>query len=245
MNKSIAGLACLAALSACSPTISNSPVPETSYFPPAQQKFIASASHWQIIAQDLAAQISPTLSGRVSISQSMPQSPFSDVFGTMLASQLAERHIVVVSNQSDRYADHLVYHVDVVRTGFARPASQALEVLVDKNGHMVWAPLRPGMRPTHSLRGTQPYAPVSEVVLSVDVERAGVRVSGTTLVYYVRESDITNYMPPLPVVVPAVIAPLPDRKAMPDKRDITDHGPRKVVVIDRYGEKTVLMDAQH
>lgn len=227
MKKTLAGLACVALLSACSPT-----VPAVQAFPPTGQELVASAAHWQAIAEDLAGAIAPASGQRATIFRPVPATAFSSAFGEMLATALTERRVAVTNGYQGPAAARVRFEAQVVRSGLAAPVG--LVALSDGRGHLTWVKAPSGI----SLPASPPPAgPMAEIVVTGAVERGGVDVVRVTRVYYVASGEVADYLPPPPLVVlapPRTIVPTPAAsRALPPAG--------RMLVIDRYGEKTVLV----
>lgn len=204
MKRVLAGLACAATLSACSPVALPTPVP----FPSAPQPVVASAQNWQSIARDVAASIGRTPEG-VEILSPLPPSRFSAAFGNMLAAELATRHVPVV-------------HAPRPGLGVVRFAAEVVEPLRPRTG------LAFRDRPS-----TVAVGGLVEIVLNVAVTVGHADMARISRVYYVPRTDVAEYLPfpvppsaPHPAPVPRIAAAAP---------------PAELLVIDRYGERTVVV----
>lgn len=232
MNKTFAGLACCTFLSACAPTLPT--VPEPTLFPPSGQEQVASAFHWQVIADDFADEMVPAIGPRAMIFRPAPVTAFSDAFGEMLSTALTRRHVGIVTGFPADGAARVRYEAQVVRSGHARPAG--LVAVSDGFGHVAWTAVSP-RHPLHPIGPEVPTEPVTEIVVTAAAERGGVDVARVTRVYYVADADVTNYVAPPHLVVVAI--PPPPRP--PVKAGAPLPAPGRMLVIDRYGEKTVVV----
>lgn len=236
MNKTFAGLACCTFLSACAPTVPT--VPELTQFPPSGQEQVASAFHWQVIADDFADEMAPMVGPRAMIFRPAPATAFSQAFGEMLSTALTRHHVGIVTSFPVDGASRVRYEAQVVRSGYARPAG--LVAVSDGFGHIAWTAVPPRhQRPAPSQ--DMPQAPVTEIVVTAAAERGGVDVARVTRVYYVADSDVSNYIvsPHLVVVAIPSPPPLPPRPPVKVQAPLPSLG--RMLVIDRYGEKTVVV----
>jgi hypothetical protein len=218
MKKLLAATACAAALSACSP------VPAPQFFPPSQQEVVASAAHWQVMADDFADSLAPAIKGEARVVRPLPSTNFSEAFGDMLSSDLVSRHVsLTVLGMAPV---HVRYGVELVQNGYAMERMGPATRLGNSG---VWRAQDSHAHERHLVPPDFPMSgPITEIVVTATVERAGHDLYSMTRTYYVRGTDAQNYLPPPPPPAVHAMAPRPEER---------------VVVIDRYGERTLMMNA--
>jgi predicted small lipoprotein YifL len=184
-NFSIAGLLCLSALTGCGA------MPTPTYFPPAHQEVVASASQWKIIARDFATELAPKVQGGVFVTGISGRSPFSDAFDGMLESALLEHGVptlnAVLVGTGGRPGPTVAYSVQVVdHQGHAPP----MAIEIPGQPTVFLAPPPPRMAGRH-----HNHQGLVEVVVTVAAYGRGGVIFHDEKVYYVQPKDLTDYRP--------------------------------------------------
>ena len=225
MKKILMAGACAATLAACSP------VPSPQFAPASSEQVVASAAHWHAIASDFAAALAPQFKDEAAVLRPVQSTQFSEAFGDMLSSELTERGARIVS-RGPVPPVHVRYTLELVQNGYApRPMPRhSMEPLGDTG---VWTHHVDGEHHEGRVRSSASdfpaSGPITEIVLTGTVERGGIDLASVSRVYYVRGTDAVNYLPPPPPPPPPAAVPMDGRN--------------RVVIIDRYGERSLILPA--
>jgi hypothetical protein len=213
MSRFLAVLLCASVITGCSPR------PTPTFFPATQQMVLASASQWQMIAQDAADAMDVVPGGYVILWPYAGASAFGHVFHGMLETALVQRGADVAQAGA---LPIITFGAEVVPDG--RAGRSGPVVLVGPGGRIV---------PLDAREKSHRVDDYAEVVVTVSKTVGGLMVRRYEEVFYVSPQDLSDYRSVHFVFVqPPLLSPAPVQNSRIGER---------MLVIDRYGERTVVV----
>lgn len=205
-------IAFTAVLSGCATPYSEAPL--ATNFPTNKQQKLQAASHWNVIASDVAKQLLVNLKAKSGVSalyvnQGANKTEFDRIFGNQLISALMAEGFTVLKSPSGALSVDVV--TQSVQFSANRPQYNYAGVPTMLAGG-VWAlhQASPAAIATAAVVGGDAYmwfrsefstgaTPQNEIVITTSVSDSNQYLARTTSVYYVADSDASLYRAPAPV----------------------------------------------
>ncbi len=201
----------LAVLSGCAPEM-----PFAKNFALTRQRVMNSAAHWQLLANETAAQLAPKLQAEAAVSvvlvrkANAESSAFYRGFEELLAAALVQHGVGVASGATPGTATYTVeVNVQTVHHQFPAISPIGFTQLGTVLGMSVWAAVAqpavaidavPALGVAagavwDAARYWAPEPTSTEILVTTAVTKAGTRVSGTSEVFYIQSPDVAAYEP--------------------------------------------------